>query len=162
MDLVGLDARLEMDAGPNIVPLSRSQIRQVVNNLIVNARVHGAPPIDVAIRRTGTAAVLTVTDAGSGMSPEFLTIACERFTRGDDARSRQGTGLGLALVDAIMRNHGGETRLCSNGHHHRSSEALGFTCRHQAHGTTATAAFPVAPEPSKCVVDTTNQPPGRP
>ncbi|MBA3304722.1 MAG: sensor histidine kinase [Thermoleophilaceae bacterium] len=50
---------------------------------------------------------LRVCDAGEGFPAEFLDHAFERFTRADEARGRGGAGLGLAIVDAIARAHGG-------------------------------------------------------
>ncbi len=50
---------------------------------------------------------LHVTDDGPGFAPDFLPHAFERFTRGDHARARGGAGLGLAIVEAIARGHGG-------------------------------------------------------
>jgi signal transduction histidine kinase len=50
-----------------------------------------------------------VLDEGPGFPPEFLPHAFERFRRADDARSRTdgGAGLGLAIVLAVARAHGG-------------------------------------------------------
>ena len=46
-------------------------------------------------------------DAGGGFPPEFLESAFERFARADQGRSGGGAGLGLAIVEAIARAHGG-------------------------------------------------------
>ena len=62
---------------------------------------------------------LRVADAGPGMPPELLATATERFTRADDARSRPGAGLGLALVEALVLDAGGRLRLCAHGTHQR-------------------------------------------
>jgi signal transduction histidine kinase len=50
---------------------------------------------------------LWVDDEG-GFPPEFLPRAFERFSRGDPARGRGGAGLGLAIVRAVARAHGGD------------------------------------------------------
>jgi two-component system OmpR family sensor kinase len=54
--------------------------------------------------------VLTITDDGPGIDPALRPSLFERFTRGDDSRSRVAgsTGLGLAIVAAIVAAHGGE------------------------------------------------------
>ena len=51
---------------------------------------------------------LVVADEGPGFPPDFLGSAFDRFTRADAARGRGGAGLGLAIVRAIARAHGGE------------------------------------------------------
>ncbi|MBA3380830.1 MAG: sensor histidine kinase [Actinobacteria bacterium] len=50
---------------------------------------------------------LHVRDEGRGFPPEFLPRAFDRFSRADDARSGDGTGLGLTIATAIARAHGG-------------------------------------------------------
>ena len=51
---------------------------------------------------------LWVHDEGRGFPSEFLPRALDRFSRADHARARGGAGLGLAIVQAIARGHGGE------------------------------------------------------
>ena len=53
--------------------------------------------------------VIEVADTGSGIAPEALERIFERFARGDDARTRTtgGVGLGLAIVEAVAKAHGG-------------------------------------------------------
>jgi two-component system OmpR family sensor kinase len=50
---------------------------------------------------------IAVRDHGPGFPPEFAGRAFERFARPDTGRSGGGAGLGLAIVDAIARAHGG-------------------------------------------------------
>jgi signal transduction histidine kinase len=54
---------------------------------------------------------MTVTDQGPGIPEEDRTRATERFFRGDQARGTPGSGLGLALVQAVAYLHGGVLRL---------------------------------------------------
>ena len=51
---------------------------------------------------------LRVYDHGPGMDPVFLSPATARFTRAEASRTTPGTGLGLAVVDAIVTAHHGE------------------------------------------------------
>ena len=53
---------------------------------------------------------LHVTDEGTGFPAELLARAFERFSRADAVRARGGAGLGLAIVDAIAKAHGGSVR----------------------------------------------------
>lgn len=87
------------------------RIRQAVDNLIDNA-LRFAPrgsQIDISAAGADSALTITVADSGPGFPGAFLPHAFERFSRPDDGRARTdgGAGLGLAIVDAIARAHGG-------------------------------------------------------
>jgi two-component system, OmpR family, sensor kinase len=102
-------------AGGVVVPGDADRLRQVVTNLVGNARVHTPPgtPVEVRTYREADRAVLEVTDSGPGMAPEVAERAFERFYRADPARSRHqgGSGLGLAIVKATVDVHGGAVSL---------------------------------------------------
>ncbi len=85
-------------------------LRRAVRNLIENALVHGPPrgTVTVAIHRTDAHAQLTVSDQGQGPDPAMHERMFERFWRGPDASERPGSGLGLSIVSAIVRRHGGK------------------------------------------------------
>lgn len=87
------------------------RIEQVLTNLIDNAISHGGGTIKVEIRRVGNLAEIHVLDQGPGFPEELLDSAFDRFVRADSARDRSGDGLGLAIVAAIARSHGGEAGL---------------------------------------------------
>lgn len=85
---------------------------QLVQNLAVNAVKFTAPGGTVRVRlgasADGSDAVLEVSDTGSGIAPERLPHVFERFYRVADGKDpREGAGLGLAIVDWIVRAHGG-------------------------------------------------------
>ena len=88
----------------------RVRLEQALGNLVDNALRHGAGPVGLQAKRDHGELVLRVSDEGAGFPPEFLRHAFERFSRADEARSRGGAGLGLAIVDAVARAHGGEAR----------------------------------------------------
>lgn len=138
-------------AGTAPVAMPDAQVRQVLVNLLTNARVHGATPVDVDVRVEGGVVVLAVSDAGPGVPAAFLPVAIERFGRTDDARGRPGAGLGLSVVGALVTGYGGELRLCSAGVHHRYGRRHDLPCAHRPTdqgGTTASALLPVwAPPP---------------
>lgn len=108
-------------AGPGsdipVVLGDEARLRQVVTNLLANARTHTPPgtPITVAVGRAddGRHAVLEVRDAGPGMTAEQAERVFERFYRADTARSREqgGAGLGLAIVAALLEASGGQVSL---------------------------------------------------
>jgi two-component system, OmpR family, sensor kinase len=98
---IDVDGRLELSA-------DRARLEQALGNLVENALEHGAEPVEVgADERDGTVD-LHVRDGGPGFPADFLPRAFERFSRADAARSGGGAGLGLAIVGAIARAHGGE------------------------------------------------------
>lgn len=136
------EVRLDVPAGEVWAAIAAPQLRQLLDNLVTNARVHGLPPIAVAVAGDDGQLVLSVTDGGPGIPAEFLSHAIQRFARAEDARAREGTGLGLSLVHAIVTQHGGELRLCSAGVHHRYEERFEIACVHPSPGTTASVILP--------------------
>ncbi|MFI1681495.1 sensor histidine kinase [Streptomyces sp. NPDC020607] len=103
--------RLELPAEPALVSADTARLHQVVVNLLANARTHTPPGTTVTarVRHEGPHVHLEVRDDGPGIAPGLLPTVFERFARGDASRSRQAgsTGLGLALVRAIVTAHDG-------------------------------------------------------
>ena len=81
--------------------------RQALGNLVDNALRYGAGQIRISARRQNGLLQIAVSDAGEGFPPELAPHAFERFARGDGARARSGTGIGLSIVRAIAEAHGG-------------------------------------------------------
>ena len=83
------------------------RLRQAIGNLVDNALRHGGGEVRLQARADGDQVVIEVGDDGPGFPDDLVPRAFERFTRGDDARTRGGAGLGLAIVAAIADAHGG-------------------------------------------------------
>ena len=103
---------LDVSAAPELrVRGSREQLRQLVVILVDNALRYtgegGRVEVDVA-RRDGSA-VMAVTDTGIGIPAGSLEHVFERFYRADEARTRDsgGAGLGLAIAQKLVDEHGG-------------------------------------------------------
>jgi signal transduction histidine kinase len=81
---------------------------QALDNLITNALLYGDGTITLSARITPRHVELHVTDEGRGFPRDLLPRAFERFGRGPHARATEpGSGLGLALVEAVATAHGG-------------------------------------------------------
>ncbi len=93
----------------------RRLLSRLVRNLIENAVRHGAPPVNVLVRRDYNTAVLEVTDGGAGIPEAERERVFSPFHRLQ--RDTQGAGLGLALVRQIARLHGGDAVVAPRGDH---------------------------------------------
>ncbi len=87
------------------------RLREAVDNLVDNA-LRFAPPATsfvLAASAVGRDLVVAISDVGPGFPADYLPHAFERFRRPDSGRARAngGAGLGLAIVSAIARAHGG-------------------------------------------------------
>jgi signal transduction histidine kinase len=93
-----------------------ARLREALTNLVDNAFRHGGGAVRMTGTRVNGHVELHVTDEGPGFPEDFLPGAFARFARGEPARPRGGAGLGLAIVDAIARAHGGSAH-AANGIH---------------------------------------------
>lgn len=91
---------------PVVVRGDPTLLRRMIRNLIENAQQHGSPPVEIRVCRQGERAALTVSDGGPGIPPSEQERVFAPFYRPRGTRS-QGSGLGLALVRQIARQHGG-------------------------------------------------------
>lgn len=130
---VGPDWPVELVAEqPVQADVDGTRIRQVLDNLLGNVRVHtpqGTTAIVTVTEEDGVA-VLEVADNGPGLTPDDARRIFERFFRADPSRSRAqgGAGLGLAIVDAIVSAHGGAVEVAS-----RPAGGARFTVRLPKH-----------------------------
>jgi two-component system OmpR family sensor kinase len=94
------------------------RLRQAIDNLLANVRAHtpAGTPARVSVRCDGTWAEVTVADEGPGIAAADQPHIFERFWRRDPSRGRAGAGgagLGLSIVDALVRAHGGSVAVAS-------------------------------------------------
>jgi len=88
-------------------------LRRVVGNLLDNAERHARSRIEITLREVGDAVLLRVDDDGAGVAAGDREAVFERFSRLDDARTRDagGAGLGLAIVAEVVAGHRGTVSL---------------------------------------------------
>ena len=111
--------RLDVRAEPGLaVQADKQLLGQAVTNLIDNALKYGANgskrDIGVSARAAGNSAEIVVADHGAGIAAADRERAIKRFGRLEQSRSEPGSGLGLSLVAAVARLHGGSLRLEDN------------------------------------------------
>ena len=99
----------ELRAGPSDLRLDVDPLRveQALGNLVDNALTHGEGDVELRAAAVGPSVELHVLDEGEGFSQEFRARAFDRFSRGDEARTGSGSGLGLSIVELVARAHGG-------------------------------------------------------
>jgi len=109
----GPDHPITADIEPDIFVLGdNKRIHQAIANLLANARTHTPLGTKITVRaKSGKDDTrVSVSDEGTGLSPADQKKIFERFFRADPSRQRssgEGSGLGLSIVDAIMKLHGG-------------------------------------------------------
>lgn len=114
----GLSLDMEIEPGL-LLRGSRELVGQAVANLVDNAVKYGAigasrGGIRMSAARDGPSIRLDVSDHGPGIPDEAREKVLDRFVRLEEARSRPGFGLGLSLVNAIVRLHEGRLTLHDN------------------------------------------------
>jgi two-component system, OmpR family, sensor kinase len=108
----------ELRAEPSSLRLDVDPLRveQALGNLVDNALTHGEGSVELRAVAAGTYVEVHVLDAGAGFPEDFRVRAFDRFSRGDDARSGPGSGLGLSIVELVARTHGGEVGARNRDH----------------------------------------------
>jgi signal transduction histidine kinase len=118
---------LRLSATPNLlITVDPVRFDQLVNNLVTNAFRHGSPPVEVAVRPAEGGALVIVSDEGRGIPEADRQEIFGKFWQGSSghARMAQGAGLGLSLVQGLVRVHGGEITVDST---HADGRGARFT-----------------------------------
>jgi two-component system, OmpR family, sensor kinase len=120
-DSLAADRRWPVSVAPGadvVAMVDEDTIRQLVSNLVGNARTHtpAGTPVELRVSFDGPLALIEVTDRGPGVPPDLIDAVFDRFVRADLGRSRNqgGNGLGLAIVASIAAAHGGSVAVRNN------------------------------------------------
>ena len=120
---------------PPLVIGDEARLRQVVVNLLANARVHtpAGSHVTTTLTREGDTLIVRIHDDGPGIAPDVRDRLFERFARGDSSRERRtgSTGLGMSIALAIVQSHSG-------------SIDVGSSTAPEDHGTTFSVRLPAA------------------
>ena len=120
---------------PPLVIGDEARLRQVVVNLLANARVHtpAGSHVTTTLAREGDTLIVRIHDDGPGIAPDVRNRLFERFARGDSSRERRtgSTGLGMSIALAIVQSHGGSIDVDSS-------------TTPEDHGTTFSVRLPAA------------------
>lgn len=106
----GIDVLFDLGSSAQVVADS-ARVRQAILAILDNARRYASPgTLRIETHVTPDAGVVRISDEGPGLPPGSERLVFEPFWRADESRSRArgGSGLGLAVVQAIAQAHGGE------------------------------------------------------
>ncbi|MBR5303143.1 MAG: HAMP domain-containing protein [Clostridia bacterium] len=110
------DIRIETDLQAACVRGNRALLMRAVINLVDNAIRYGREGgcVRMTLTQAENTAVIRVADDGEGLDEASLPHVFERFWRADSARATPGTGIGLAIVSAAAKAHGGSAQVQSH------------------------------------------------
>jgi signal transduction histidine kinase len=120
----GINLEVALTDAPLILHGSPVRLQQIVWNLLSNGIkfTESGGTVHVRVEADEREARVRVEDTGLGIAPEFLPHVFDRFRQADGTTTRQhgGLGLGLAIVDALAKLHGGRAEAQSDGIGHGS------------------------------------------
>lgn len=118
-DSKGIQLQCCLDESMGVVYADPDRLQQILWNLLTNAikfTPHGGR-VEVRLSKSQDSALITVSDTGIGINPDFLPYVFERFRQEDSSMTRNygGLGLGLAIVRHLVELHGGTVSVYSEG-----------------------------------------------
>ncbi|OBR89668.1 MULTISPECIES: sensor histidine kinase KdpD [Clostridium] len=116
-----LDYDIDIPERPIIVKVDSEGYTRVINNLIQNVLTHSnASHIKVSVSNRSNQVEICITDNGKGISKEDIKHIFERLYKCDKGRSEKGSGLGLSIVQQIVKNMSGTISACSEPYKYTS------------------------------------------
>ena len=132
-EVKNIDLAKTIAPGAMLVTADPARLQQILWNLLTNA-IKFTPRkgrVEVRLERIESNVVITVTDTGIGIEPEFLPFVFDRFRQADGSTTRRhgGLGLGLSIVRHLVDLHGGQVEAKSEGRGAGSSFKVTFPAR---------------------------------
>jgi PAS domain S-box-containing protein len=114
---VTVGVSIDRDIHPS--PADRRRLQQVLSNLVHNAVkfTSAGGRVEARVEQHNGEVVVTVSDSGRGIAPDFLPYVFDRFRRQDASTTADshGLGLGLSIVKHLVELHGGKIQAFSDG-----------------------------------------------
>lgn len=96
------EIRIVGEVPPCLVWMDRLRLRQVIDNLVSNSSKYAGTPVTVSFFETKQALGIRIWDEGEGVDEDELLLLTEKFYRGNNAKGKSGSGLGLYLAKLFM------------------------------------------------------------
>lgn len=96
------EIRIVGEVPPCLVWMDRLRLRQVIDNLVSNSSKYAGTPVTVSFFETKQALGIRIRDEGEGVDEDELLLLTEKFYRGNNAKGKSGSGLGLYLAKLFM------------------------------------------------------------
>jgi len=113
----GVEIRFSRDSEIPLIPIDKDQMKRALVNIIDNAidAIDGAGKIEINLRfdRSSDRVIIEVVDNGRGIPPEYKGRVFEPYF----STKKHGTGLGLTIVNTIIKDHNGDIRIEDNHPH---------------------------------------------
>ena len=91
------------------------RLEQVIDNIVGNSIKYAKTIITVEYIKEDNGVIIKISDEGPGVPDEALSLLTQKFYRGEDAKGKPGSGLGLYLAESFMKKMDGDLVAESNG-----------------------------------------------
>ena len=116
LDPQGSEIHFEKPDTEFVTAADPERLKQIVENIITNARKYAKTDIDVTTERNGSTLTVRFTDHGNGIPDEDMAFVTDKFYRGHNCEGAQGSGLGLYIVKYLCTKMNAELALRNTGH----------------------------------------------
>lgn len=116
LDPQGSEIHFEKPSYEFVTRADPDRLKQIVENIVTNARKYAKTDIDVALERQGSTLAVKFTDHGKGIPNEDMAFVTEKFYRGHNCEGAQGSGLGLYIVNYLCGKMDAQLLLRNTGH----------------------------------------------